>query len=226
MATPVVLLNDAAVPMPSADPGKVEPASVLTAPVAIAMRRTQLLPESATSANTPSGEIATPTGLSNLADKPEPSTYPLEFANEPANVVTTPVAITMRRIRWLVSSVTSAYAPSGEMAMPIILLNSAAVPIPSANPCLVEPTNMLTLPVAIVMRRTQLLMQSMTSVNTLSGEIATPTGLLNAYHGCAPASESPLQQNSGPEPSTYAATGIGKKTCGTAFKHTWCTPQK
>ena len=71
--------------------------SVVTAPVAIAIRRTRLLLVSATSAKVPSIEMDTSLGSWNEADMAVPSANDPE--PEPASVVTTPVAIATRRTR-------------------------------------------------------------------------------------------------------------------------------
>lgn len=52
----------------------------------------------ATMANLPSGEIAIPRGYAKDADVPVPSSKPAE--SDPASVVTTPVPISMCRMRW------------------------------------------------------------------------------------------------------------------------------
>jgi hypothetical protein len=97
-----------------------------------------LLPEnSVIRAKLPSAEMSTHLGRSKAMLVPEPSAYELD--GFPAMLVT------MRLIRSILrmapaDSQASAYVPSGEMDIPIIPLNVAAVPIPSKEPLVDPPT--------------------------------------------------------------------------------------
>merc|ERR1740124_1643999 len=132
---------------------------------------------SETSAKPPLGSIATPNGRLNLALLPAP--LPKPAVPLPASVVTTPVAISTRRMRWLLWSVTSAKTPLGSIATPIGRLNLALLPAPLPKPVESLPASVVTTPVAISTRRMRWLTSSVTSAKTPLGSIATPIGRLN-----------------------------------------------
>jgi hypothetical protein len=92
------------------------PASVVTTPVLITIWQIRWLSLSATRVCRPSGVTATPVGFLNLALVPTPFVLPELL---PASVVTTPVLITIWRIRWLSVSATRACRPSGVTATPV-----------------------------------------------------------------------------------------------------------
>ena len=86
------------------------------------MRQMRLFLKSATSANAPVGPIATPEGSQNCAIVPMPLALP-KPSDEPASVVTSAVAMSMRQIRLFLISATSAYAPVGSIATSLGVLN-------------------------------------------------------------------------------------------------------
>ena len=100
-ATPTGLLNEAAVPMPSARATEPPPASVLTTPPGVILRR-RPLPASATK-TLPPESTATPEGLFKEAAAPLPSANAL--FRFPASVLTTPPGVILRR-QWLYVSAT------------------------------------------------------------------------------------------------------------------------
>src|SRR6266704_1231145 len=133
MAKPPGLLNVAAAPVPSAPPlVPAVPASVVTTPVAMTIRRMVWLVRSATYRLVPLLSMARPLGWLNLAAVPVPSALPA--APEPASVVTTPEAMTIRRMVWLFLSATYRLVPLLSTARPWGRLNSAAAPVPSTLP--------------------------------------------------------------------------------------------
>lgn len=84
----------------------------------------RLLPESATKRLIPS--VVMPLGVEKLAPTPVPSEDPAK--PDPANVVTTPVAISIRLITRFPESATKRLVPS--VVIPFGLLNLAVVPVP------------------------------------------------------------------------------------------------
>jgi hypothetical protein len=83
-------------PLPSADPITfLAPARVVTLLVLITIFRTTRFSTSVTRAKNPSGDIATPQGLLNLAADPKPSALP-DVALVPTRVVTNPELISTR----------------------------------------------------------------------------------------------------------------------------------
>ena len=105
------------------------PANVETVPLEVTLRTT-LLWLSAT--NTfPLPSTATDVGWLNWAVVPVPSVVP-EDPSDPASVVTTPAAVTLR-ITWLFLSATKRL-PLESSASPYGWLKRAAVPVPSTEP--------------------------------------------------------------------------------------------
>jgi hypothetical protein len=94
--TPKGLVNEALVPTPSAEPGIVEPAMVMTSLLETVTIRTiwSLLPP--TARNAPSGENDTPRGRVNEASVPTPFAEP--GLVEPATVTTSLVETVIIRI--------------------------------------------------------------------------------------------------------------------------------
>ena len=137
-ATPLGLLKEAAVPLPSANVAFPLPANVLTKPsdVIFLMR---LLPWSATY-KLPAESKATPWGLPNFAAVGRPSAYP--YAPLPAKVLTTPPGVIFL-MRWLFVSAKK-ILPAASTATPDGLQNVAAVPRPSPTPCFPLPAIVLT----------------------------------------------------------------------------------
>jgi len=150
IATPRGQLNLALLPAPLPKPAVPLPASVVTTLVAISTRRMRWPPRSATSAKAPLGSIVTPNGLLNMALLPAPLRKPKML---PASVVTTLVAISTRRMRWLTESATSAKAPLGSIATPRGQLNLALLPAPLPKPAVPLPASVVTTLVAISTRR-------------------------------------------------------------------------
>src|SRR6266571_1571477 len=96
--------------------------------------------------------MARPPGLLNVAAAPVPSAPPLVPA-VPASVVTTPVAMTIRRMVWLVLSATYRLVPLLSMARPVGRLNRAAAPVPSTLPDVpAVPARVLTTPAGVILR--------------------------------------------------------------------------
>ena len=89
--------------------------------------------------------------------RPVPSTETPGAWREPASVLTTNVAMTMRRTQRLLVSETKANALSGERRMPVGLKNAARVPMSSPYALTPVPAIVVTAPVATSMRRTRLL---------------------------------------------------------------------
>jgi hypothetical protein len=101
----------------------------------------------------------------------------------PANVVTSPVEITMCRMILLYRSATKAYDPSGEMATLTGALKAALLPTPFIEPTPsfgripvstcegVVPARVVTEAVERTMRRTKLLFESATKAKVPVGEM-------------------------------------------------------
>jgi hypothetical protein len=107
--------------MPFVEPvANTEPASVVTDAVEISMRRIMLLPESATKAKEPVGEMLTPRTELNREFVPMPFVEPEDSA-KPARVVTEVVERSI--IRMTTESTTRAKRPVGEMLIASGLLN-------------------------------------------------------------------------------------------------------
>jgi hypothetical protein len=93
--------------------------------------RIRKLPVSATRANNPSEEMATPSGLLKLEFVPNPFAVP-DDPETPANVVREAVVTFRYRIRSLFVSATNANNPSGEMSTPSGRFNPLANVVTSA----------------------------------------------------------------------------------------------
>src|SRR6266571_3724870 len=132
-ARPPGALNVAAVPVPLALPAApvVLPARVVTTPVAMTILRMLLPLRVATYRLVPLPSMAMPGGWLNVAAVPVPSALPATPVVLPAKVVTTPVAMTIRRILWLFLSATYRLVPLLSTARPWGALNRAAAPVAS-----------------------------------------------------------------------------------------------
>src|SRR6266581_3734058 len=148
MAKPLGPLNVAAVPVPSALPAApvVLPARVVTTAEAMTIRRMVWLVLSATYRLVPLLSMARPVGRLNRAAVPVPSTLPAVPAVLPARVVTTPVAMTIRRMLLPPRVDTYRLVPLLSMTKPPGWLNVAAAPVPSALPAAPEPASVVTTP--------------------------------------------------------------------------------
>src|SRR6266699_3199776 len=153
MARPLGSLNLAAGPVPLTLPTvPAVPASVVTTPVAMTIRRMVLLPLSATYRLVPLLSMARPLGRRNVVAVPVPSALPAVPAVLPARVVTTPVAMTICRMLLPFRVDTYRLVPLLSMTRPPGPLNVAAVPMPSALPAAPEPASVLTTSVAMTIR--------------------------------------------------------------------------
>merc|ERR1740124_225351 len=150
---------------------------------------------SETSAKPPLGSIATPNGRLNMALLPATLT-PVEPL--PASVVTTPVAVSTRRMRWFQKSETSAKTPLGSIATPVGRLNLALLPAPLPKPAVPLPASVVVTPVAISTRRMRLLYSSVTSAKAPLGSIATLLGTLNMALPPAPSPKPPRPEATTP----------------------------
>jgi hypothetical protein len=130
---------------------------------------------SVTTANKPFVDMVAPIGYLNRELVPNPFAEPTD---EPANVVTDAVDITIWRIRWLKVSATKAKEPSGEMVTPKGRYNWELVPTPFAEPS-DEPANVVTEAVDIIIWRIRWLLLSAIKAKESSGEILTANGSLN-----------------------------------------------
>src|SRR6266581_4476337 len=154
MARPPGLLNVAAAPVPSAPPlVPAVPASVVTTPVAMTIRRMVWLVLSATYRLVPLLSMARPVGRLNRAAVPVPSKLPAVPAVLPARVVTTPVAMTIRRMLLPPRVDTYRLVPLLSMTKPPGWLNVAAAPVPSTLPDVpAVPARVLTTPAGVILR--------------------------------------------------------------------------
>src|SRR5258706_13735815 len=117
-------------PVPSAEPGVVEPASRLTTLVLTMIFRISLFKLSATQRFVPSQKI--PCGEEKVAAVPVPFAEPGVPLVEPASSVTEALDITICRISLLSVSATNKLVPSPQM--PFGFLNLAFVPVKFDNP--------------------------------------------------------------------------------------------
>src|SRR4051794_17490352 len=129
-------LNRALVPVASVEPDepKLEPANKVTTPAGVILR-ISLLPVSATN-TLPDESTAMPDGALNCADVPVALVLPA--VPDPANVVTTPAAVTLRMR--LFSASATYMLPELSKSKPLGPLNFALVPVASTQP-LVDPAN-------------------------------------------------------------------------------------
>src|SRR6266699_2730545 len=169
MARPPGSLNLAAGPVPLTLPNvPAVPASVVTTPVAMTIRRMVLLPLSATYRLVPLLSMARPLGRRNVAAVPVPSALPAVPAVLPARAVTTPVAMTIRRMVLLLLSATYRLVPLLSTARPWGWLNRAPV-VPLALPDTPAlPARVLTTPAGVILRMVWLLVPAVYRLPALS----------------------------------------------------------
>ena len=180
MAMPVGVLNWAAPPTPSADPGVEEPASVVTTAVAPrATLRIWWLLVSAMYTKAPSVVAATLYGSLNAAFVPTPLANPDDTA--PATVVTVRVDTTTLRSLWLLRSHVQRTTPSAvslDTARPTGWLKRAFVPTPSRLPAAEAPATVVVTPVETTICLTRLLTVSATKARVPSHDTPMPAGKL------------------------------------------------
>jgi hypothetical protein len=157
-ATPRGTLKVASVPSPSLSPAVPLPARVVTFAVAISKRRTRMLYESPMYSIPFACKVAE-VGKLNCALVPLPSAKPQ--VPLPASVVTADEERSMARILHPDCSTMKAALPSEASAIPVGLVNIAAVPTPLLPPATPLPAIVETKPDGKI-RRIRLLSQSVT----------------------------------------------------------------
>ena len=166
MDTPQGPLNEALVPAPSAKAAVPLPASVDTTPPGVILR--MRLPSETRAL--PTESRARPTKNENKAPVPVPSAYPLE---PPANVLTTPLGVTLRTRKK--SATKTCSLPSTAIAMG--RKKEALVPAPSVYAIEPLPAIVLTAPAGVTFRMREL---TVSATYTLPLElVAIPKGVLN-----------------------------------------------
>src|SRR6266581_43651 len=159
--------------------------------------------------------MARPPGLLNVAAAPVPSAPPLVPA-VPASVVTTPVAMTIRRMVWLVLAATYRLVPLLSTARPWGRLNSAAAPVPSALPAVpAVPASVLTTPAGVILRMVWFLIPAVYRLPALSrttpnwgGNPAAAAGPSTELAVAAPPTPPPVPGDLG-APAMVLATPAG-----------------
>src|SRR6266699_2908961 len=148
--------------------------------------------------------MARPPGSLNLAAGPVPLTLP-NVPAVPPSVVTTPVAMTIRRMVLLPLSATYRLVPLLSMARPLGRRNVAAVPVPSALPAVpaVLPARVVTTPVAMTICRMLLPFRVDTYRLVPLLSMTRPPGPLNVA-----AVPMPSALPAAPEPASVLTTSV------------------
>src|SRR6266496_4340483 len=173
------------------------------------------LPLSATYRLVPLLSTTRPLGCLNVAAVPVPSALPAVPA-VPASVVTTPEAMTIRRMVWLFLSATYRLVPLLSTARTWGRLNSAAAPVPSALPAVpAVPARVLTTPAGVILRMVWFLIPAVYRLPALSrttpnwgGNPAAAAGPSTELAVAAPPTPPPVPGDLG-APAMVLATPAG-----------------